>query len=44
MDYIMVLNYKANDYLLLYGVADQSEFKSFIDSIDEELNGVPQID
>jgi hypothetical protein len=44
MDYIMVLNYKDQDYLLLYGVADQSEFKSFIDSIDKELNGVPQID
>ena len=44
MDYIMVLNYKDQDYLLLYGVADQSEFKSFIDSIDKELNGVPHID
>lgn len=43
MDYVMVLNYKANDYLLLYGVADPSEFKSFIDSIDKELNGVPQL-
>jgi hypothetical protein len=44
MDYIMVLNYKDQDYLLLYGVADQAEFKSFVDSIDKELNGVPQID
>lgn len=44
MDYIMVLNYKAQDYVLLYGVADQTEFKAFIDSIDKQLNGVPQID
>jgi hypothetical protein len=44
MDYIMVLNYKDQDYLLLYGVAEQPEFKSFVDSIDKELNGVPQID
>lgn len=44
MDYIMVLNYKAQDYVLLYGVADQTEFKTFVDSIDKELNGVPQID
>ncbi len=44
MDYIMVLNYKAQDYVLLYGVADQSDFKTFIDSIDKVLNGVPQIE
>ena len=44
MDYIMVLNYKAQDYVLLYGVADQTDFKTFIDSINEKLNGVPQID
>jgi len=44
MDYIMVLNYKAQDYVLLYGVADQTDFKAFIDSIDKQLNGVPQID
>jgi len=44
MDYIMVLKYKNDDYFLLYGVAEQSEFKSFVDSIDKELNGVPQID
>lgn len=44
MDYIMVLNYKAQDYVLLYGVADQSDFKTFVDSIDRELNGVPQIE
>ena len=43
MDYIMVLNYKDEDYLLLYGVADPSEFKSFIDSVDKELTGVPQV-
>ncbi len=42
-DYIMVLNYKDEDYLLLYGVADPSEFKSFIDSVDKELTGVPQV-
>ena len=44
MDYIMVLNHKDQDYVLLYGVADQSEFKVFVDSIDKELWGVPQID
>jgi hypothetical protein len=44
MDYIMVLNYKAQDYVLLYGVADQTEFKTFVDSIDKQLWGVPEID
>lgn len=44
MDYIMVLNYKDQDYVLLYGVADESEFKVFVDSIDKQLWGVPQID
>ena len=44
MDYIMVLNHKDQDYVLLYGVADESEFKVFVDSIDKELWGVPQID
>ena len=44
MDYIMVLNYKAQDYVLLYGVADQTEFKSFVDAIDKQLWGVPEID
>ena len=44
MDYIMVLNYKNQDYVLLYGVADESEFKVFVDSIDKQLWGVPQID
>jgi hypothetical protein len=44
MDYIMVLNYKDQDYVLLYGVAEDSEFKTFIDSIDEELWGVPKVE
>ena len=44
MDYIMVLNYKDQDYMLLYGVAEDSEFKTFIDSIDEELWGVPKVE
>ena len=44
MDYIMVLNYKDQDYILLYGVAEDSEFKTFIDSIDEELWGVPKVE
>lgn len=44
MDYIMVLNHKDQDYVLLYGVADQTEFKSFVDSIDKEIWGVPEID
>lgn len=44
MDYIMVLNYKDQDYVLVYGVAEDSEFKTFIDSIDEELWGVPKVE
>ena len=44
MDYIMVLNHKDQDYVLLYGVADQSEFKTFVDSIDKEIWSVPQLD
>ncbi len=44
MDYIMVLNYKDQDYMLVYGVAEDSEFKTFIDSIDEELWGVPKVE
>lgn len=44
MDYVMVLNHKDQDYVLLYGVADESEFKTFVDSIDKEIWGVPQID
>ncbi len=44
MDYIMVLNHKDQDYILLYGVAEDSEFKTFIDSIDEELWGVPKVE
>jgi hypothetical protein len=44
MDYIMVLNYKNQDYMLVYGVAEDSEFKTFIDSIDEELWGVPKVE
>lgn len=44
MDYIMVLNYKNQDYMLVYGVAEDSEFKTFIDSIDEELWGVPEVE
>ena len=44
MDYVMVLNYKDEDYFLLYGVAEDSEFKAFVDSADKELWGVPQID
>jgi hypothetical protein len=43
MDYIMVLNYKAEDYFLLYGVAEQSEFRSFVESIDKELDRIPRI-
>ena len=44
VDYIMVLNYKDQDYMLVYGVAEDSEFKTFIDSIDEELWGVPKVE
>jgi hypothetical protein len=44
MDYIMVLNYKDQDYILLYGVGETDEFKAFVDSIDEKLWGVPKIE
>lgn len=44
MDYIMVLNYKATDYVLLYGVADPNDFDAFVNSIDKQLWEIPTVE
>ena len=44
MDYVMVMKHKIADYVLLYGVAEESEFDYFAKEIDEKLWGVPVID
>ncbi|NBR61567.1 MAG: hypothetical protein EBT86_07935 [Actinobacteria bacterium] len=38
MDYIMVHKYGNENYVLLYGVADQSDFESFADEITNRLS------
>ena len=44
MDYIMVLNYSKNNYILLYGVADQKEYEAFANQVVDSLTGASQID
>ncbi|NBW73462.1 MAG: DUF4245 family protein [Microbacteriaceae bacterium] len=44
MDYIMVLNYSKNNYVLLYGVADQKEYEAFANQVVDSLTGASQID
>lgn len=44
MDYVMVLNYKDNDYVLLYGVADKAEFEAFANEISDRLRKASSID
>jgi len=43
-DYIMVLNYYKNDYILLYGVADNNEYQLFANKVVDALTGASQID
>lgn len=43
-DYLMVLNSADQDYVLLYGVAETSEFETFANAIDKEIAGIPEID
>ncbi|MFM8927716.1 MAG: DUF4245 family protein [Rhodoluna sp.] len=44
MDYIMVLNYQKNDYVLIYGVADKNEYELFANQVVDALTGASQID
>ena len=44
MDYIMVHKYGNENYVLLYGVADKSEFEAFANEITDRLNGATSID
>lgn len=44
MDYIMVHKYGNENYVLLYGVADKSEYEAFADEITDRLNGATSID
>lgn len=44
MDYIMVLNYSKNDYILLYGVADKNEYEAFANEIVDRIRGAANID
>jgi len=42
-DYLMVLNYSKQNYVLLYGVAEPSEFEFFAKAIDKKIAGVPDL-
>jgi len=44
MDYIMVLNYSKNDYILLYGIADKSEYESFANEIVDGIRKASSIE
>ena len=44
MDYIMVLNYKNNDYILLYGIAEKSEYEAFANEIVDRLRQASSIE
>jgi hypothetical protein len=39
-DYLMVLDYSDQDYVLLYGVAETAEFETFAQAIDKKISGV----
>jgi Protein of unknown function (DUF4245) len=43
-DYTMVLQYSSNNYVLLYGVADESELQAFADEISLRLQDGTVID
>ena len=42
-DYMMVLNYKDQNYVLLYGVADTTEFEYFAKAIDKKISRIPEL-
>ena len=42
-DYMMVLNNNDQDYVLLYGVAETSEFETFANAIDKKMAGIPDL-
>ena len=42
-DYLMVLNYSKQNYVLLYGVAEPSEFEFFAKAIDKKIAGVTDL-
>ena len=42
-DYLMVLNYSDQDYVLLSGVAETSEYEFFANAIDKKIAGVPDL-
>ena len=42
-DYLMVLNYSDQDYVLLSGVAETSEYEFFAKAIDKKIAGVPDL-
>ncbi len=44
MDYIMVLNYRNNDYILLYGIADKAEYEAFANEIVDRLRKASSIE
>jgi hypothetical protein len=44
MDYIMVLNYKNNDYILLYGIADKAEYEAFANEIVDRIRKASSIE
>lgn len=44
MDYIMVLNYQDNDYVLLYGIADKSEYEAFADEVVDRIRKASSVE
>jgi hypothetical protein len=42
-DYLMVLNYSDQDYVLLSGVAETGEYEFFANAIDKKIAGVPDL-
>ena len=40
----MVLNYSKNDYILLYGIADKSEYESFANEIVDGIRKASSIE
>lgn len=44
MDYIMVLNYKDSDYVLLYGIADKAEYEAFANEIVDQIRQASSIE
>ena len=42
-DYLMVLNSNDQDFVLLYGVAEPTEFEFFARAIDKKIAGIPDL-